>query len=148
MRSPGHLSRFAFAIGVLFAVSGVQAQQVSDTVPITFGVDGSTWRTLDDFNRLQPLVRLALVRGIYDGLRFGRSPMMPDYYTGTSYLHLIRALDQFYADPANEQIPVVWGLHVVSLDLTGSRVDVVDSLTRVYRRRISEAVQQSPPNRN
>jgi hypothetical protein len=84
---------------------------------VEYGVDGTAWKQLGDAGGAQKLI---LVRGIYDGLMYGGSPQMRDYYTKTSFENLVSALDRFFADPLNEKIFVVWGLQYVSSQMKGA----------------------------
>jgi hypothetical protein len=74
------------------------------------------------------------VRGIYDGMMFGRSPDRDKYQVkGTSYDQLIRGLDTFYSDYRNERIFVVHALQVVSMELRGESSNAIDLKTRELR---------------
>src|SRR6266566_1677667 len=82
--------------------------------------------------------KLFLVRGIYEGLILGRSSALNQFYTKTSYDHLIRALDQFYSDYRNEKLPVVVALRVISMELRGVSKEEVDTELRRLRTIMSQ----------
>jgi hypothetical protein len=118
-------------------------QQILKTVPsksepapqtqdLKFGLDGRIWNMLKEPDSV--LQKMAIVRGIYDGLMFGHSPDINLYYTKTSLDHLVKALDQFYQDYRNEKVLIVWALRVVSMELRGESKDAVDSELRRVRK--------------
>jgi len=82
--------------------------------------------------------KLFLVRGIYEGLILGRSSALNQFYTKTSYDHLIRALDQFYSDYRNDKLPVVVALRVISMELKGASKESVDTELRRLRNIMSQ----------
>jgi hypothetical protein len=102
------------------------------TQDLKFGLDGRIWNMLKEPDDV--LQKMAIVRGIYDGLMFGHSPDINLYYTKTSLDHLVKALDQFYQDYRNEKVLIVWALRVVSMELRGESKDAVDSELRRVRK--------------
>ena len=112
-----------------------ETRAVSQDDEIKYVLDGSAWSKLSDAGSC--FEKLILVRGIYDGLMIGHSPVMKDYSTKTSYDHLIKALDQFYGDYRNEKIPVVSALRVISMELRGASKDDVDLELRRLRTIVS-----------
>lgn len=107
-----HIFASVATIVVLLCPSTLTSQEP------TFGVDGETWVQIDttDFGRLQKLI---LLRGVYDGLLFGRSPEINLYPPNVAWNTLIAGLDQFYSDFANRKILVVWALQVLRVQITG-----------------------------
>ena len=112
---------------------------------IKFGVDGNVWkRVLDDpSTQISHFNKLILLRGVLDGMMFGRSPYIVGsskaVYTNTTFEHLIDGLDQFYADYRNEKIWVVWALLIVSMELNGEPREKIDAALADYRSRISQS---------
>ena len=86
---------------------------------VRFGMDGRIWAMLSELPNDGKVEKLLIIRGIYDGLMFGRSPFIHEYYTKTSFEHLITAVDQFYNDYRNQKIPVVLALRIISMELRG-----------------------------
>lgn len=121
-------------------------QQILKTVPsksepgqtqdLKFGLDGRIWNMLKEPDDV--LQKMAIVRGIYDGMMFGHSPDINLYYTKTSLDHLVKALDQFYQDYRNEKVLIVWALRVLSMELRGESKDAVDSELRRVRKLASK----------
>ena len=76
-----------------------------------------------------------LVRGIFDGVLYGESPKMRQYLPPerATFLQEVQALDQFYANALNQQVPVFFALHIVATELKGASRDSTDALTRYYR---------------
>ena len=91
----------------------------ADAQQVSFGVNGDTWRISDELEDGGQLAKIALLRGIYDGLWYGRSPDRSLYPTKVSWDVLLEGLDDFYKDFRNRQILVVWALRVLKLEIEG-----------------------------
>jgi hypothetical protein len=132
---------FIFVIVLLHALLSGEACAASDR--ILFGLDGATWkRVLTDDQDVQATKRykLILLRGVLDGMMFGQSPFFAPgskyaMYVGTSYDHLIDAVDQFYSDYRNEKVFIVWALLVVSMELRGEPRAKIDAELQDFRQR-------------
>jgi len=120
------LSCLVVGTTILLPARAIKAQE------IRFGVDGETWIQFDttDVGRLK---RVILLRGIYDGLLFGRSPELNSYPVNASWETIIAGLDRFYTDFANRKVPVVLALQVLQLQLRGEPSAAVDSATAYNR---------------
>jgi hypothetical protein len=113
---------------------------------ILFGLDGRLWIGIAK-SECAEIVKLSMVRGIYDGLMYGRSDQLKRFQIkNTSFDNLIRGLDTFYSDYRNERIPVFAALQVVALELQGRPPDEIDQLTRGFRGVVtsSEAAPLTP----
>ena len=132
-----------FTITALLVVLATPAL-LGDEPDVLFGVDGRVWSTLEKSD-CSGLVKLALLKGIYDGLMFGRSDQIERYQTRkTSYSTLIRGLDKFYSDYRNERVLLVSALQVVALELRGDSPEQVDSLTRAFRDASTTSLPEHP----
>lgn len=123
------------------------AQEEKQTKPATdavlVGVNGKTWngwsKLEDELGKeMAGVAKYCFVRGVYDGLAFGASPVIGKYYTQTSIDHLVRALDQFYADYRNEKVVVVFALEVISMELRGEPREKIDLELQRKRKIMSE----------
>ena len=111
---------------------------------ILFGFDGRLWNGIAKSDCAE-VVKLAVVRGIYDGLMFGQSAQLSRFQVkGTSYTNVIRGLDTFYSDYRNERIVVFAALQVVALELQGKPADEIDYLTRGFRS-VATSSETAPP---
>lgn len=113
------------------------------------GFDGSGWNGLKVLREIQSgkvelLVKTYFVRGIYEGLSFGQGAMQSLYYTETSYEHLVKALDQFYADYRNEKVFVGMALRVIAMELRGESPESIDEYLRRIRKAASEVERKRP----
>jgi len=83
-----------------------------------------------------------VIRGVLDGLVFGKSPLVTQDsmmdYLDTTYGHLIEALDQFYSDYRNEGVFLVWALQLISLEMRGTAPKVVEARLVEMRRQAAE----------
>ena len=104
----------------------------------TVGLDGEAWVQLDT-TQLGRFAKLDFLRGLYDGLVWGRSQNLSQYPTNASYETLVDGLDKFYSDFANRKILVVWALQVLALQLGGRPQAAVDSAV-AYNRCLATAL--------
>ena len=123
-----------------FLIIGTSRALAEDKVPL--GMDGEVWLSLNDAGGLDDesdqaiakLCKLGIIRGVYDGLLFGQSPIMGRFNTETSLMQLVNALDRFYADDRNFRIPVVVSLWIVSMELSGEPKERIDMPLRELRK--------------
>jgi hypothetical protein len=122
---------------LVFIIFCLSIPTVSRSDEILFGLDGGWWSAI---SKLEPtnakLVKLATIRGIFDGIEFGDGEK-EKYYYKTSFEHYIKALDQFYADYRNQQIIVVWAMQIVSMEMRGEPKSKIDSSLRRMRQIIT-----------
>src|SRR4051812_30285600 len=102
----------AFCATLFLAATAASAQAVK------FGVDGNWWVAAgrgdaDAASR----ERLALVRGIYDGIEFGGARDAYAYPTDAPFTTLVAGLDSFYTDELNRPILVAFALRILDLRL-------------------------------
>jgi hypothetical protein len=130
-------------IFIAFVFIGLSVNGEAAEGKISFGLDGATWnRTIGKQDpHTAHFEKLILLRGILDGMMFGRSPYTAPgsnaVYMNTTFDHLIDALDQFYSDYRNEKIFVTWALLIVSMELNGEPKIKIDNALTEYRRKIS-----------
>ncbi|MDP8258254.1 MAG: hypothetical protein P9L90_02370 [Candidatus Aadella gelida] len=74
------------------------------------------------------MMKLALVRGIYEGART-LDPLREQavYFQATTYKRIADALDVFYVDEYNRNIPVAEALKVVAMYLRGEEKPAINS---------------------
>lgn len=142
---------FTMTIGV----HGTRAAELPPLLEkITVGVNGELWkRATALFNAPieTKLVKFTLLKGVLDGLLFGRVQLRaafePEKMKGddptygpiynTTYAHLMDALDQFYSDYRNEKIYIVWALEIISMELKGVPKETIDQTLADFRRAAS-----------
>ena len=81
------------------------------------GCGGSVWRKLDDRDEeTTQLVKIVLIRGIYEGAWFTDNEKTQDrFYNNVKYSDLAQALDEFYSDSYNIKIPIYFALEIVAM---------------------------------
>src|SRR5207249_1622204 len=104
------------------------------TAPAQAQVTGELWRKLGEDPESRTS-KLSYVKGVIDGLAFG---LGGDTYATVYPIHtdvgtLVDGVDEFYAEPANRAVPVVWALRILNLKLTGQSQEFIDRELR-YRR--------------
>jgi hypothetical protein len=120
-----------------FFASGSAGAQERRWGPVS---DGSYWLQLTEGPKpWGEIAKQMLVLGIKEGMLFGESPLRQEYGPAAPVGQVVRALDQFYADALNEQVPVFFALHVVAAELRGTTRDSIDALVRSYRERGARA---------
>lgn len=128
---------------ILLLLVGTAASEQGEQVP--FGMNGEAWISLEQAGGLDHesdravarLFKMGVLRGVYDGLMFGQSPLLDKFYTRTSLSDLVSAMDRFYGDKRNLKIPVVVGLWVVSMELSGEPKEKLEAPLRELRRSYS-----------
>jgi len=126
---------------LLIALTLVCFAATASADELVVGWDGSHWNQLKGKDGAMQIV---LVRGIYEGLIWGRSPDISKYYRKTSYDHMAKALDQFYADYRNEKVFIVWALQVIAMELSGESPERVEDHLRSMRKAASEVERKRP----
>ena len=86
------------------------------------GCGGSVWVKLSERDEeIEQLVKIVLVRGIYEGAWFTDSEKTKKrFYNNIKYSSLANALDDFYSDSYNIKIPIYYALEVVSMKYKGA----------------------------
>ena len=141
------MTYYRFALFTVFILGlGTPEQltaQAETPQSVMFGIDYEAWSIFDG-EPYERLAKVATLRGIFDGLMFGRSPMMMEekgprtIYTATSLTNWAAAVDQFYADYRNRQIFLVFAMPIISMEMQGASSDEVDAALRAERRRAAE----------
>lgn len=94
---------------------------------------------------LASITKKVIVNAIYEGVIFGCADLgISKYYTKTTYEHLVKALDQFYADYRNEKVFVSLALQVIAMELRGEPSERVEERLRWVRNVASEAERKRP----
>jgi len=120
----------AMAITLLLALAGTAGADDG-----ALRTDCAWWGSFDKFAEvgIDPMLpKLAYVAGVYDGLVFGKSQIRDEFAYG-KYETISGALDQFCADPDNQQIPLVPALRVIALGIKGENKQLIEQETRRLR---------------
>ncbi len=85
------------------------------------GCGGTIWRKLEERDeQTQQLVKIVLIRGIYEGAWFTDIDKAKDrLYQNAKYSELGEALDEFYSDVYNVKIPIYYALEIVAMKYKG-----------------------------
>ncbi|MEX2577458.1 MAG: hypothetical protein WD342_00250 [Verrucomicrobiales bacterium] len=112
---------FLFAI-VLFA-DFAQAE----TDKIKAGLQGNAWIK---FSEMEKVIYL---KGIYSGIMLGQSSERENYITDAHMKTVEDGINEFYADFRNRNIFVIFALKIVSRQLRGDSLEVIDADVLRYR---------------
>ncbi len=118
------MTRFAIlsvvATGLLLFPANVVCQEAR------FGLNGESWVQIEDtdFGDLQELVYL---RGVYDGLVFGKSQEIDRFPQDPTWDRLIADLDRFHLESTYRSILVPWALQILHVQATGASDAAIDS---------------------
>jgi len=146
-----------FLLVILFNLSSFKSSAEVDQHKIGVGWEGDSWLALDEMGlKLSDLrgltldekkqlgavaaknLKLLLLKGIVEGIAFGRSPDSTEYYLNTSFDFYIQALDQFYSDYKNRKIYIVWAMRVISLEIKGIPKEEIEThLARLREKAVS-----------
>ncbi len=104
-------------------------------------MNGRLWSTLPDDGK-KPLV-LGLLNGVVYSLSKGcnidgRKTLMP---TGLAPDEVIRAVDDFFSDPTNANIPIVNALEWVTAKTAGASKAELEQTVARFRRAAASALQ-------
>ena len=111
-------------------------------------LDGTAWRSITEIDQEKAeLAKQHYLKGLYEGLQMGFAFTSEEgfkqvYYLDTSKEHLVTALDQFYQDYRNEQIPAVLALQVIAMELRGDPKEEIDSELRRMRRGTADILKR------
>ena len=103
-------------------------------------LDGAAWRSITEGDQERAdLAKQYYLKGLYEGLQMGftftsQEGLKQAYHFDTNREHLARALDQFYQDYRNQQIPAILALQVIAMELRGDPKEEIDSELRRIRR--------------
>ena len=100
---------------------------------VGFGLNGLEWGTLSKLPGGGTEEKILIVRGIYDGLWMSGALEKGYYCTKRSCGLQVKALDGFYADYRNYNIPVVNALQVVCYEVKGESQAEIESILRHLR---------------
>lgn len=116
----------AIALSLISSVNGASANE-KKLVPTTV-FNGSNWRKLERINEeWAHMFKVCLVRGIYEG-SFALDPenAYEQYGPWVSFKDLVSALDRFYAEDRNLQIPVSYALVLIAKNPSGSTLKPIE----------------------
>ncbi len=99
--------------------------------PAQAQADGELWRDMGD-DVMGRTAKISYLNGATDGVGLGGDTAvgrsMPEFS-----LSLVEGVDEFYAEPANRRLPIVWALQILNLKLKGKSEEDINRETR-YRR--------------
>ena len=134
---------------LLCLLSGnLQSQSSQKSLDEEGNSSGANWREFTKIDEtMGELVKQSYLKGLYEGLQVGtvftsEDGLKKEYYLDTTREHLVRALDQFYQDYRNEQVPAVFALRVISMELKGEPKEEIDAELRRMRQVMSHSLQR------
>jgi hypothetical protein len=109
---------------------------------VNAGLNGEEWGILSKLPGGGKEEKILMVRGIYDGLWMSRALEKGYYCTNRSYEQQVKALDNFYTDHRNYNIPVVNALQVICYELKGKSETGIENLLRFLRQHYDDRVEK------
>jgi len=100
---------------------------------VRFGMNGLEWGELSRLPGGGKERKILVVRGIYDGLWMSRGLENGYYCTQRSCERQVKALNNFYRDDRNYNIPVVNALQVICYELKGRSEAGIEELLEFMR---------------
>lgn len=110
---------------ILFSMP-LQLSAKTDTV--IAGFQGTQWR---EFDRMQKIIYL---KGIYSVILFEDVKNEEAFITKTSIKTIEDGIDDFYKEPANRNIIILYALKVVSMKIKGADAATIEKVTILYRK--------------
>jgi hypothetical protein len=118
---------------VLISLIAILVQPIfANQEVIKSGLQGTWWR---DFSDREKLIYL---KGLYSGIMWGDSKDKKQFILNTSLETVEDSLDEFYEEPANRNIIIIYALKVVSAKLRGTDADTIEKMTLGYRKSFSK----------
>ncbi len=108
---------------------------------VRLGMTGLEWGKLSKLPGGGKEERILIVRGIYDGLWMSGGLEKGYYCTKISYEKQVKALDKFYTDYQNYNIPVVNALQAVCYEQRGRSEAAIEDLLRFMRQHYDDRAQ-------
>ncbi len=111
-------------------------------------LDGTAWRSITEIGQERAeIAKQYYLKGLLEGLQMGlaftsEEGLKQVYYFDTSREHLVTALDQFYQDYRNEQIPAIQALQIIAMELRGDTEEEIDSELRRMRRGVADILKR------
>ena len=139
---------FMLAVLLCLLSSNLQSQSSQTSLDQEGNISGTNWREFTEIDEtIGDVVKQAYLKGLYEGLQVGtvfasEEGLKKEYYQDTTREHLVRALDQFYQDYRNEQVPAVFALRVISMELKGEPKEEIDAELRRMRQVMSDVLQR------
>src|SRR2546430_451022 len=106
-------------------------------------MNGRGWKMLKTESKL------AYVAGLYDGMGYADllwkdGHLRGRYLAQARYDEISEAVDQFYSDPANAAVPVLYAIEIFRMRKDGEpAADIARKIEEV--RRITRALEEMPP---
>ncbi len=127
---PKHFYQILLAVTLIMFSS----QMARTEIPV-WGTRGEVWKKLQGFEKW------LYIQGLLDGLVFSGNKIhgveiqpKSNQDPQESLNHIKMAIDQFYDDYRNVQIPVPFALKVISMEMKGeSRKSIEDELTKLRK---------------
>jgi CTP-dependent riboflavin kinase len=107
---------------------------------ITIGITGKTWNNLGEGSitssekRYYETLKEFLIRGIYEGVFLSTDKTLKSSYASKGdWSSLASAVDEFYEDNKNEQVPLVYALSIVGMQVNGKDPDSIENTLKGLR---------------
>ncbi len=135
--------RVTFLIVFVCVCSYSFAEDTSDNKMIRMGMNGDYWRGVQKFDNTGN-IRIALIRGIYEGLWYSDVERFLKYYHWqTSYELLTEALDKFYSNDKNLKVYIAIALEIISAEIRGEDKKMIEYVLQKARKTGAEAVEEA-----
>jgi hypothetical protein len=130
-------------------VCGAAPAAAQRLTPMVYGVNGVWWNTAGDGDSVQAgREKLALVRGMFDGLVFGAARDAYAYPMDVPWETVLGGLDSFYDNPLNREVLVAYALRILNLRLQGHPQTEIDRATRYERCVVRARAIEDPVKRD
>lgn len=110
-------------------------------------IDGNSWLLIDkSFNNDSEIefIKIMMLHCIVEGAQYSDSSSVfyKNLPTSIKYGDLVKALDEFYNDYRNVNLPLIVALRHINSQLEGSSPDTLDMILRLFRKIFNNAAKK------
>ena len=92
------------------------------------------WVRAGSWNKMSEVQKLLYLAGFFDAWAIASDTEKGDVTTSVSLEVYVRGLDKFYGDYRNDLIPAMFALQIVSKEIQGQELEVIENTKRKLRK--------------
>lgn len=135
-------------LSLIFLFCFMTKPAFSEQMVLSTLINGKAWNGLpsgDDFDKeFSKHVKLITIKSFYQGaVSVNSKEAQQKYYFNTTYESLVVAIDFFYKDDKNIELPLEVALRVVAMEFRGENKESIETYLTLNRKLVQEFIRRN-----